>query len=80
VESQSERTNLKTQTTDQLNYTRSRHELRPLPRLHSGRGREGCGCRVRSIDLETKRVTVTGEQLDDEAVRAAIDEAGYDVA
>ncbi len=33
-----------------------------------------------AVDLEAKRVTVTGEQVDDAAVRAAIDEAGYDVA
>ena len=32
------------------------------------------------VDLETRRVTVTGSDLEDEAVRAAIDEAGYDVA
>jgi copper chaperone len=32
------------------------------------------------VDLEHKLVTVTGEQLDDAALRAAIDEAGYDVA
>jgi copper chaperone len=32
------------------------------------------------VDLEAKRVTVAGEQLDDSAIRAAIDEAGYDVA
>lgn len=32
------------------------------------------------VDLEGKRVTVSGEQLDDGAVRGAIDEAGYDVA
>lgn len=32
------------------------------------------------VDLETKRVTVTGEALDDGAIRAAIQEAGYDVA
>lgn len=30
------------------------------------------------VDLETKRVTVTGESLDDAALVAAIDEAGYD--
>jgi copper chaperone CopZ len=33
-----------------------------------------------TVDLETKRVEVRGEHLDDAAVRAAIDEAGYDVA
>jgi copper chaperone len=32
------------------------------------------------VDLETKTVTVTGEQLDETAIVAAIDEAGYDVA
>jgi copper chaperone CopZ len=30
-----------------------------------------------AVDLESKRVTVTGESLDDAALRAAIDEAGY---
>jgi copper ion binding protein len=32
------------------------------------------------VDLDSKRVTVSGEAIDDGAVRAAIDEAGYDVA
>jgi copper chaperone len=32
------------------------------------------------VDLDTKRVAVAGAELDDAAVRAAIDEAGYDVA
>lgn len=32
------------------------------------------------VDLETKRVAVAGTELDDDDVRAAIDEAGYDVA
>ena len=32
------------------------------------------------VDLDAKRVTVTGDSLDDSAVRDAIDEAGYDVA
>ncbi|PWV50963.1 MULTISPECIES: heavy-metal-associated domain-containing protein [Nocardiopsis] len=33
------------------------------------------------VDLESRKVTVTGEsQIDDAAVRAAIDEAGYEVA
>ena len=31
------------------------------------------------VDLETKLVTVHGPSLDDAALRAAIDEAGYDV-
>ncbi len=32
------------------------------------------------VDLAAKRVTVTGGDFDDAAVRDAIDEAGYDVA
>ncbi len=32
------------------------------------------------VDLASKRVTVTGSGVDDAAVRAAIDEAGYEVA
>jgi copper chaperone len=32
------------------------------------------------VDLDAKRVTVAGAQLDDVAIRDAIDEAGYDVA
>jgi copper chaperone len=32
------------------------------------------------VDLETKLVTVTGESLDDGALRAAIEEAGYEAA
>jgi copper chaperone len=30
------------------------------------------------VDLETKRVVVRGESLDDVALRAAIEEAGYE--
>jgi copper chaperone len=33
-----------------------------------------------AVDLDAKTVTVTGDPLDDAAIRAAIDEAGYDVA
>ena len=32
------------------------------------------------VDLETKLVSVRGESLDDAGIRAAIDDAGYDVA
>lgn len=32
------------------------------------------------VDLEAKTVTVTGEPLDEQAIVAAIDEAGYEVA
>ena len=33
-----------------------------------------------AVDLGTKLVTVTGDQLDSAAIVAAIDEAGYEVA
>ena len=32
------------------------------------------------VDLETKRVEVRGDHLDDAAIRAAIEEAGYEAA
>jgi copper chaperone len=32
------------------------------------------------VDLETKLVIVRGDELDDAALRAAIDEAGYEAA
>ena len=32
-----------------------------------------------AVDLQTKSVEVTGETLDDVAIREAIDEAGYTV-
>jgi len=38
------------------------------------------GVRSVDVDLDAKRVTVAGAQLDDAAVRDAIDEAGYDIA
>jgi copper chaperone len=32
------------------------------------------------VDLETGRMTVTGQAVDDRAVRAAVADAGYEVA
>ena len=32
-----------------------------------------------SVDLATKHVTVAGVGLDDDAIRGAIDDAGYDI-
>ena len=37
------------------------------------------GVREVDVDLSAKRVTVTGDPLDDAAIRGAIDEAGYAV-
>ena len=33
-----------------------------------------------AVDLDTKLVTVSGHELDDAALRAAIEEAGYEAA
>ena len=38
------------------------------------------GVREVDVDLQAKRVAVTGDEVDDAAVRAAIDEAGYEAA
>jgi copper chaperone len=68
------------QTIEQLTYS--------VPGMSCGHCRAAITAEVQRIagvasvdvDLDAKRVTVAGEQLDDAAVRAAIDEAGYDVA
>jgi len=41
---------------------------------------EVAGVAAVEVDLETKLVTVTGENLSATALRAAIEEAGYSVA
>lgn len=41
--------------------------------------RRVAGVAAVEVDLESKLVTVHGEGVDDAAVRAAIDEAGYEV-
>lgn len=38
------------------------------------------GVETVGVDLETKLVTVVGNDLDDAKLRAAIDEAGYEAA
>jgi copper chaperone CopZ len=39
---------------------------------------EVAGVEAVDVDLETKVVSVSGSGLDDRAIRAAIDEAGYE--
>ena len=68
------------QTTEQLTYT--------VPGMSCGHCRAAItdeveqvpGVAAVDVDLDAKRVTVAGGQLDDARVRAAIVEAGYDVA
>ena len=65
---------------DELTYT--------VPAMHCGSCRaaiteeieEVAGVEEIDVDLESKRVTVRGPQLDDAVIRAAIDEAGYEAA
>jgi len=38
------------------------------------------GVEAVAVDLDTKIVTVTGDELDEAEIIAAIDEAGYEVA
>ena len=69
-----------TQTTDQLIYS--------VPGISCGHCRAAITAEVEKlsgvtgvdVDPDAKRVSVAGSQLDDAAIRAAIDEAGYDVA
>ena len=68
------------QTTQKLTYT--------VPGMSCGHCRAAITAEVQrvagvdalEVDLDTKQVTVTGSSLNDGAVRAAIDEAGYDIA
>lgn len=68
-----------TEIAEQLTYL--------VPEMSCGHCRAAITAEVESVagviavevDLESKRVTVAGAGVDDAAVRAAIDEAGYDV-
>ena len=46
----------------------------------SGELRDVTGVDAVEVDLDTKLVTVRGHDLDDAALRAAIEEAGYEAA
>jgi copper chaperone CopZ len=58
-----------------------------VPRMHCERCRAAVTRELEAVervasvdvDLETKIVTIRGSELDDTALRAAIDEAGYEV-
>jgi copper chaperone len=59
-----------------------------VPAIHCGHCRDAVtrevaaveGVQSVDVDLDGKLVTVTGSGLDDTALRAAIEEAGYEVA
>ena len=58
-----------------------------VPGMHCGHCKEAVEREIASVegvtgveaDLDTKLVTVSGKSVSDDAVRAAIEEAGYDV-
>jgi copper chaperone CopZ len=68
------------QTADQLTYS--------VPDMSCDHCRAAIAAEVEKVegvasvdvDLAAKRVSVAGTGVDDAAVRAAIDEAGYDIA
>jgi copper chaperone len=69
-----------TQTADQLNYSVPGVSCRHCRAAITAEVAMVPGVASVDVDLDARRVTVSGEQLDDAAIRAAIDEAGYDVA
>ncbi|MFN2470555.1 MAG: heavy-metal-associated domain-containing protein [Gaiellaceae bacterium] len=66
----------------------SESEIYSVPGVHCGHCREAVerelqavdGVESVDVDLDTKLVTVRGSRLEDAALRAAIDEAGFEVA
>ena len=66
---------------DTLRLHGHRHVVRPLRGGREGRGARRRTASTRSTSTSrTKLVVVRGEGLDDAAIRAAIDEAGYEAA
>jgi hypothetical protein len=57
----------------------TRDELRPLRGIRKEEMQQVDGVAAVVVDLEAGRVTVQGQGFSDEAVRAAVDEAGYEV-
>ncbi len=63
-----------------LTYTVSDMSCDHCKRAVSTELREVAGVKEVDVDLDSKRVVVTGERLDDAALRAAIAQAGYEAA
>ena len=68
------------QTAEQLTYSVPGISCAHCRAAISAEVEQVVGVSAVDVDLETKQVTVAGAGLDDAAIRAAIDEAGYDVA
>jgi copper chaperone len=69
-----------TQTTEQLTYSVPGVSCAHCRTAITSEVEQVAGVSLVDVDLDAKRVTVAGAGLDDPAIRAAIDEAGYDIA
>jgi copper chaperone CopZ len=68
------------QTSEQLSYSVPGVSCAHCRTAITSEVEQVAGVSAVDVDLDAKRVTVAGTGLDDAAVRAAIDEAGYDIA
>ena len=69
-----------TETTEQLTYSVPGVSCAHCRTAITSEVEQVAGVSLVDVDLEARRVTVAGAGLDDAAIRAAIDEAGYDIA
>jgi len=67
-------------STEQLTYSVPGMSCGHCRSAITAEGEQLAGVTSVDVDLPAKRVSVAGDELDDAAIRAAIDEAGYDVA
>ena len=67
------------QTAEQLTYSVPGMSCGHCQAAVIGEVEKVAGVSAVDVDLESKQVTVAGSDLDDAAIRAAVDEAGYDV-
>lgn len=67
-------------TSDQLTYSVPGVSCEHCRAAITGEVVKVAGVEAVDVDLDAKRVTVAGTEIDDGAVRAAIDRAGYDIA
>jgi copper chaperone CopZ len=68
------------QFTDQRTYTVSGMTCSHCVASVTEEVSEVAGVNAVEVDLETGRLTVAGDRVDDSAVRAAVAEAGYEVS
>ena len=68
-----------TLTTEQLTYSAPQMSCEHCRAAITTEVEHVAGVSAVDVDLEAKRVTVTGAELDGRAIRSAIEQAGYDV-